>query len=620
MLFCTLAGVGLGFSQPFYIPEIFGDVGAYQDLFGLLALISYVPFFLVVARTDLKGAFLATILTLTVQFTIVLYWIYVALNLHGEIAPLPSAVITVLLPFVLALMGSAFFTVARFLSLRFEVSFFWLAPVALCASEYFRNYYFFGGFPWGNVGYSLGRVDQFLQTASLFGVYGVVFLVGLINSLLALALTKRNILYGAGAFGIVIAMFVFGLLRMSYGQDEYAPTLRVALLQGNIPQEIKGRARVYGDEILKIYLDLHRAAKIDGAELIVWPESSYPKTKPVDVTDLGFSFEDHAASIIGAVVVGQKENESGYYVHNSGLISDFRGKIIKRYDKSHLVPFGEYVPWPMTGVVDKIVPGMGAFRPGTEFTPTDLAVSESKNIAVGTTVCYEGIFPEIARAYAKNGAQLLVNLTNDAWYEATSAPYQHLLMYRMRSVESGLPFVRATNTGMSAWIDVYGTLHTELGLFERGKQMANVPLIKKSTVYVVIGDVIPLLCVAILIIGFIAAVLPIHEFFRRRKWLHLLVMAILVGIAIWSSCYFLSARFLTDESARTKNFLVSLACLIVMIGVLAPSRRSRAILYSISVVVFLSSVGLIIFESWHFAVGVVVAFLCFLLAYRMRVE
>src|SRR6185437_16611020 len=150
ILLCTLSGILLGLSQPLYWPALFGPVGKHQELLGALALVAYVPFFWVIRKENLKATFFYTLFTMTLQYTIVLYWIFNALHDYGDIAVLPSSVITLLLPMILALMGSAFFTIGRFISIKFSCSFFIFAPICLTALEYFRNFQIFGGFPWGN--------------------------------------------------------------------------------------------------------------------------------------------------------------------------------------------------------------------------------------------------------------------------------------------------------------------------------------------------------------------------------------------------------------------------------------------------------------------------------------
>lgn len=616
-----IAGILLGFSQPFFMPALFGSVGEHQWLLGALALIGYVPFFWAIRHQSLKATFWLTLLMMMIQYTIILYWLFIALRDHGHVASLLSVIIMLMVPLILALKGSAFFCLGRFISMHFSWDFLWIAPLCLTGLEYFRNFQLFGGFPWGNVGYSIARIDQFLQLASLIGVYGLVFFLGVINALFCFAIgaktARRRLTFFGLALLIIAGAFGFGSLRLKDQSFSSAKKLKVALVQGNIPQEMKNRSRIFADEIIAIYMDIHRKAIAEGADLIMWPESSYPRIFEENIKDLGFSAEDTRATIVGATTYGHEENGQGYY-HNSALLLNYEGEVVRRYDKTHLVPFGEYVPWPMVGVVDKVVPGMGAFRPGISYTPVLLAIGPEESVSIGTTICYEGIFPEISRAYANNGATLLVNITNDAWFGKSSGPYQHLLMYRLRSVESGLSFVRATNAGLTAWIDPLGREQRRFGLFERGLQISEVPLAKKYTLYTKIGDVIPILCLLFLIISYLAAVIPLRSLFRERRYGALAMMFMLIAIMIASTLYYSQSAFLTDEAAGTKSFFIFLLCVTVLVGALSRGPRSRTILLVSGAFVLTISVALAFFESFYFLLGLVPAVLIFLIALRIK--
>lgn len=621
---CLISAIFLGISQPLFMPQLFSESSAQQSFLGLLVLIAYVPWFLVVRSKDLRATFILIFTAMTLQFSVVLYWIYIALHVHGHISPVPAALITVVLPMILALKGALFFTMGRFLSMRFNLSFLVIAPAVLCSCEYFKNFYIFGGFPWGNAGYSLSRIDEFLQLTSLFGVYGLVFFIGLINSLWCWAwLCKskgKSCTFACSGMMLILLGYLYGAIRLSDAREQFAPSLRVALLQGNISQERKSASRLYAEDILAIYTDLFERAKDDGAELIVWPESAYPYTVDQDIRSWELSKRYNVASVVGATTYGRKPDGHGYYAHNSAFLIDGDGLVIKRYDKSHLVPFGEYVPWPMTGVVDKIVPGLGAFVPGVDFSPVELAIDPGRRVEVGATICYEGIFPEISRTYAKRGASLLINLTNDAWYGYSSAPYQHLLMYRVRSVESGLPFLRATNSGISAIITPYGHIQKSLGLFERGLVIDELPLVNMRTIYRALGDVLPMCCIVLLILGYTASVLPVRGYLKHGQWGKLLFLLFFLSVLLAVHIYYSQERFMADESARTKELLAFLVSFMFILAVLSKSRRSRSILMISSSILILASLALTVLESFYFAFGIAFGLLIYLLAFRIRVN
>jgi apolipoprotein N-acyltransferase len=499
-LLCLLSAVTLALAQPLFVPWLFGTMSPYQFLMGALALVGYVPLWLVISERGLRATFIMSFATITLQYTLVLYWIYIACHDYGDVAPLSSAAITVLLPMEIALVAALFFCWGRWVSKRLGWPFFIIAPLAITAMEYFRNYLPFGGFPWGNCGYAVGRVPEFLQLASLIGVYGLVCWVGIINTLICWILSVKagKLKFLWPVLGVA-SIYFFGLWRLNSHAHEFAPSLRIALLQGNIPQDMKNRARMYSDEIIAIYGELQTQAVAQGAELIIWPEAAHPKTFDKNILGLNLNFERPVAAVIGATSFGYDEGTKKAHFHNSAFIQNYEGHLLSRYDKSHLVPFGEYVPWPLENIVGKIVPGLGAYRPGARFEPVQVHVNKDRPISIGTTVCYEGIFPEISRAYAQKDATLLVNITNDAWYGESSAPFQHLLMYQLRSAETGRPYARATNSGISAWIDAYGRIQKQSGLFTREVLVENVPLVTKKTIYTTIGDIVPMLCSVILL-------------------------------------------------------------------------------------------------------------------------
>ncbi len=181
---------------------------------------------------------------------------------------------------------------------------------------------------------------------------------------------------------------------------------------------------------------------------------------------------------------------------NSAYLLRPDGAVAGRYDKVHLVPYGEYVPlrrlFPFIG---KLVAGVGDFRPGKGFDPL---VSDGRRL--GVLICYEAIFPEAARDYKRNRADLLVNITNDAWFGRTSAPYQHLSMTVFRAIENRLYLVRAANTGISAVIDPTGKILSRTGVFERTVLKGEVKFIDEKTFYAAYGDLFVYLCGIVLIL------------------------------------------------------------------------------------------------------------------------
>jgi apolipoprotein N-acyltransferase len=178
-------------------------------------------------------------------------------------------------------------------------------------------------------------------------------------------------------------------------------------------------------------------------------------------------------------------------LYNSAFLLSAEGKLLGRSDKVHLVPFGEYVPLAKAlPFVRKLVEGVGDFSPGERLEALDTGRGK-----IGVLVCFEGIFPELSRRYARAGAQVLVNITNDAWYGRSSAPYQHLSMASFRAVENRLPLIRAANTGITAIIDCNGHITGETPLFKEAFVVDRVTLGTSGTFYTRFGDVFAVLCV-----------------------------------------------------------------------------------------------------------------------------
>jgi len=286
-----------------------------------------------------------------------------------------------------------------------------------------------------------------------------------------------------------------------------APRLRAAVVQANIDQKLKmGRGNARVATILSRYLPSTTAADAAGAELIVWPEGSYPLAYPTGVTRMNHSGLREsgywAGVLVGVDVYDPKNLRRGN--ENAAFLLAPDLAIAHHYVKNHLVPFGEYVPLRL----DEVLPIgniVGAsFAPGTDLSPAVLRRPGQPPVKLGIEICFDAIFPEISRSYARSGAEVLVNMTNDAWYGFSSAPFQFLRMVSTRAVETGRPVARAANTGISAFIDPVGRLRevTEVGIVPSDSptltaaeltgpewRIAELPLLSGRTPYVVIGDI-----------------------------------------------------------------------------------------------------------------------------------
>lgn len=368
------------------------------------------------------------------------------------------------------------------------------APFLWVAAEWARGHVL-GGFPWGLLGYSQYRLLPVIQIAELGGVHAVSFVVLAVNAALAgcAILRPRRAAIGLGLAALLVAgTLAFGARRLAEaaaaGEVE---AVQVALMQPSIEQPLKWDAR-HTEETLRIYGHLTREAIASGAGLVVWPETASPTLLRRDPVLLGELADLAGAARVPLLVGSVDASDDGRAAFNTAFLVTGQG-IVGRYDKIHLVPFGEYVP--LSGLIG-FIRGWAEFI--SELEPgTRAVVFPGPPAAFGVVICYEGIFPELVRRFAQGGARFLVNMTNDAWFGRTQGPLQHLAMYPFRAVEHRTAVVRAANTGVSAFIAPTGRIGARLGLYERGVLRDEVPLRRESTIYTRFGEWLAWLALAV---------------------------------------------------------------------------------------------------------------------------
>jgi apolipoprotein N-acyltransferase len=374
------------------------------------------------------------------------------------------------------------------------------APFAWVATELLRVHTFFE-FPWCLLGYSQHAFLPVIQVASVTAVYGVSFLLAASSSLLAYALLEARVPRRRAALAALAllagAAWGGGAWAMR-GEVKESGRVVVGLVQGGIRQEDKWAPGSAWDNV-DSHLELTAEAAGRGARLVVWPESAVPFL---------FDLSPRLADLLRETVVRRRVHlffgnddierppggERRLYV-GAKLLSP-EGRLAARYRKIHLVPFGEYVPlgplFTLGGrVAAKLVQEVSDFSPGTE-----AVTGEVDGHRIGGYICYEAIFPGLVRRFPAQGAELLVNVTNDAWYGTTSAPYQHLAMAAFRAVENRRYMVRAANTGITAVVDPRGRVLEATRLFDRGVLVREVPFVAETTFYTRRGDVFAHACAA----------------------------------------------------------------------------------------------------------------------------
>jgi apolipoprotein N-acyltransferase len=307
----------------------------------------------------------------------------------------------------------------------------------------------------------------------------------------------------------LLALFAIASLS---GDDEPGVgdgALRVAVLQGNIEQGVKWDP-AWVERTLQIYEELSRRAAAQGAEVIVFPESSIPGALNEDpqlrrrMAEL--ARETRAALVVGSVAIEHRVGSARQFF-DSAFLLDPGGVFLDRYDKAHLVPFGEYIPFQEVwgGLLQAIAQGiaLAGVTPGPGPRALELVVpgpqhgGGARRVSAGVPICYELLFPDLVRRFVGDGAGVLLAITNDAWYGRTGAPLQFLAMTAVRSAENGVWTARAANTGVSAIIDSRGQVLEQTGLFERDLRVADIPLRPPplgGTFYTRFGDVFVIGC------------------------------------------------------------------------------------------------------------------------------
>jgi len=390
-----------------------------------------------------------------------------------------------------------------------------ILKIALCGAlwgslEYIRNG-LFGGFPWGLVGYSQWKVVPVIQFSEITGVYGVSVLILMVNLMIYRVIRERNI----KIVSLLLCLFPLGMnffLLSRAKRISLEDPIPVTLLQGNVDQ-YKKWSQDFVSEILLTYDTLlkkgnrEREVPSDENRLIVWPETSVPGWVPNEQWLVEWIQEKisqyPATHLIGAV---SKIDDKNF---NSAFLFSENGKVLGRYDKMHLVPFGEFVP--IKSLLGKWIPvlnDLGGFDSGEKSRLLQLPKA-----SVGVSICYEAIFSNLIRKQVKQGAELLINMTNDGWYLDTAAPEQHFSMNVFRAVENRRNFIRAANTGISGFISPIGKLLKLTRLNEEAVLNASVNPIQKMTFYSLYGDVFAWLCCLLTFAGSLGPLL------KKRKLL-----------------------------------------------------------------------------------------------------
>ncbi len=432
-------------------------------------------------------------------FTGTLYWITRVMVVYGGLQAWVAVLVNALLVAYLALFPALFALVVRYTVARLGSAALLGAPVVWVATELGRAH-LFSGFPWVLLGYSQAGVLPIAQLASLIGVYGVSALVAGASAVPGRGphesprssgkphpISNRASRYAPllVALALIAVIAVWGHFRIARGDLTRAgEQVRVGLVQGNVDQAEKwDPARAAA--IFQSYLSMTRQAIDGGATMVLWPESSTPfhfEEQPEQAARVRALARDAKVPIL----IGSDEIERGvptrYY--NSAFLLRPDGTDAGVYRKMHLVPFGEYVPLKrVLFFAAPLVEAAGDFSAGESavLLPVD-------GHLISAAICYEIVYPDLVRRFVVAGSELLTTITNDAWFGATSAPYQHFAQASMRAIENGRYLVRAANTGISGVVDPYGRVVAQSRLYEPAVIVSDARFLRVSTFYARTGD------------------------------------------------------------------------------------------------------------------------------------
>ena len=429
-------------------------------------------------------------------FTGTLYWVTRVMAMYGGLSAWVAVLINALLIGYMALYLTVFTLVVRRITTISGSSGLLVAPFAWVTIELGRTYVL-TGFPWVLLGYSQSSVLPIAQLASLFGVYSVSLLVASVSATLALIAVRppnaRRYTPAAVAIAIVIGVAVWGSRRVAASElTHVGEPIRVGLIQGNVDQGEKwDPARA--SAIFQEYLRMTRQAIAQGAQFVVWPESSTPFYFEEDLggADMvrNIARTSHVPILLGSDqiewhVEGNRRTASKYY--NSAFLVRADGTTAGSYRKMHLVPFGEYVPLKeLLFFAGPLVEAVGPFSAGSD--PALLPVAGHR---ISVAICYEVVYPALIRQFIARGSELLTTITNDAWFGNTSAPYQHFEQASMRAIEEGRYLVRSANTGISGIVDPYGRVLERTDIFQAAVLVGEARFLQTSTFYARHGDIL----------------------------------------------------------------------------------------------------------------------------------
>jgi apolipoprotein N-acyltransferase len=470
---------------------------------GWLAFVALLPLLIAIVRA--RGAREAFFLGWASQATawlLMVPWVVRVMSHYGGLPYVTGVLLFIAMSLYLGLYGALFGVVVKRLRLGIAFLPWLLVPLAWAAIEYARTY-LMSGFPWNLIATSVVDYASLIQIDRAIGPYFTGALIVFPATVAAWWITQRTasiarVLVG-GSLGILLLVWWgTGLVASKLlARRDASPSFTAALLQPNISQEMRWDE----SNVLQIYrrmMDMTADAARHGAKVVIWPEStvplSYTQTDFFRASIEQLSREEGIDIILGSVATDPAK--PGRIWNSAFLVSG--GTTIGHYDKIRLVPFGEYVPLRrMLFFAEKLVHAVGEFEFGTNDQPL------AGKLRYGPAICYEIVYPQITRAQLRHGADVLVTITNDAWYDGTAAPKQHLWQARLRAIEGDRYLLRAGTTGISAFIDPTGRVLESIPMGREGIIYAKFQARHDMTPYVRFGDWFAWAAVLVVLIGMV---------------------------------------------------------------------------------------------------------------------
>jgi len=491
---------------------------------GYLAWIAFIPWFILFVSEE-RHTYLSALFIGAVFIFIQLSWLR-----H----------VTYIAWILLSLYCSAYFLgfmfCSRFIIFRLRLPLVVVVPCIWIALEFIRSF-FLSGFPWFFIGHTQYTYLPVIQICDITGVYGVSFIIIMVNAgiadLIIYAFTKRNlrqyykclfpgqrfIFYGLTCilpFVLLAIILSYGFCWLNHYKPQEGPTL--CMVQGNIPQDVKFESNEEDEiGILKKYTDLSLSVKGRHIDLLVWPETMIPGLLNIDpeltgrkidilsqLTPIQLAQTLNTNLLLGGIALTLVGEEQIYF--NSAYYYNKEGKFVDRYDKMHLVPFGEFTPlkkhFPFLA---SLVPYEIGLTQGHRRTLFRLDTTHPGSFVFGSSICYEDTVPSLIRKFKKDGADFMLNITNDGWFRNSAELDQHLAIMVFRAVENRFCMARAANTGISSFVGPDGAIYAKLsdskGKYREisGTLIDRIKLVEKyNPFYTMCGDWFSILCVAAL--------------------------------------------------------------------------------------------------------------------------